>query len=357
MLPAHHTTADDGDVSDEAWLTVDALAAASPTPPVALLDVESLGSQPSQDEVSAAAATVTQSDLVVIARCKVSQVEALRTVAAACTTTLVSAPLTAALPAEFVPVDDVDQAAKVVTEAVAATPNAALVLAGLLRATTNLDVRSGLYAESAAYSMLLAGGEFAAWRSSHPARRPTAPTEDAVTVERTGDDLAVMLNRPDRHNAFDRWVRDATCDALDVARLDPSVASVRLAGAGASFCSGGDLDEFATQSDVVLGHLIRLDRSVGWRLHQLADRVVAELHGACIGAGIELPAFAGRVVARDDTWIQLPELRMGLIPGAGGTVSLPRRIGRWRTAWLAFSGARVDVATAHQWGLVDDRVG
>jgi enoyl-CoA hydratase/carnithine racemase len=77
------------------------------------------------------------------------------------------------------------------------------------------------------------------------------------------------------------------------------------------------------------------------------------LHGACAGSGIELPAFAGSVAARPGTRIWLPELAMGLIPGAGGTVSLPRRIGRGRTAWMALSGRPVDVPTALEWGLVD----
>ena len=77
------------------------------------------------------------------------------------------------------------------------------------------------------------------------------------------------------------------------------------------------------------------------------------LHGACIGAGIELAAFAGRVEARDGTVIRLPELAMGLVPGAGGTVSLPRRIGRWRTTYLVLSGVPLDPSTALAWGLVD----
>ncbi|RIL07464.1 MAG: enoyl-CoA hydratase, partial [Proteobacteria bacterium] len=88
----------------------------------------------------------------------------------------------------------------------------------------------------------------------------------------------------------------------------------------------------------------------------LGDRLEAHLHGACIGAGVELAAFAGRVVARADAWFALPELSMGLVPGAGGTVSLPRRIGRQRTAWLALSGARLDARTALGWGLVDELV-
>jgi enoyl-CoA hydratase/carnithine racemase len=86
----------------------------------------------------------------------------------------------------------------------------------------------------------------------------------------------------------------------------------------------------------------------------VADRVVAFLHGSCFGSGIELSAFAARVVARPDTVIGLPEVSLGLIPGAGGTVSLPRRIGRHRTAWLALTGRTIDAATARAWGLVDE---
>jgi enoyl-CoA hydratase/carnithine racemase len=59
------------------------------------------------------------------------------------------------------------------------------------------------------------------------------------------------------------------------------------------------------------------------------------------------------VVARPDTFVRLPEVAMGLVPGAGGTVSLPRRIGRQRTALLALTGRRIDATTAREWGLVD----
>ena len=79
-----------------------------------------------------------------------------------------------------------------------------------------------------------------------------------------------------------------------------------------------------------------------------------EVHGACVGAGCELPAFCRHVRARADAFFQLPEIAMGLVPGAGGTASLPNRIGRQRTAWLALSGSRIDAATALRWGLVDE---
>ena len=72
------------------------------------------------------------------------------------------------------------------------------------------------------------------------------------------------------------------------------------------------------------------------------------------GAGVELAAFAGRVTAPAGTTFRLPEVSMGLIPGAGGTASIPRRIGRWRTLYLALSGVVLDAATAAQWGLIDE---
>jgi len=89
-------------------------------------------------------------------------------------------------------------------------------------------------------------------------------------------------------------------------------------------------------------------------LHELSASVVVEVKGACIGAGIELPAFAGRIEAAADAIFQLPEVSMGLVPGAGGTVSLPRRIGCHRSAWLALTGQAIDASTALSWGLIDE---
>ncbi|MFU8817670.1 MAG: enoyl-CoA hydratase/isomerase family protein, partial [Pseudomonadales bacterium] len=106
--------------------------------------------------------------------------------------------------------------------------------------------------------------------------------------------------------------------------------------------------------DAAAAHLIRTSRSAAVLLDQLRDRLECRVHGACIGAGIELPAFACRVVATADALFQLPEVAMGLIPGAGGTVSVLRRIGRLRTAYLALSNRPIDAPTARAWGLVDE---
>jgi enoyl-CoA hydratase/carnithine racemase len=129
---------------------------------------------------------------------------------------------------------------------------------------------------------------------------------------------------------------------------------VVLRGEGPSFCSGGDLDEFGTFSDPAAAHLVRLATSIGRSIDALGSRIVALVHGPCAGSGVELPAFAGRVVARPDFTAALPEVGLGLIPGAGGTASITRRVGRHRMALLALGGGSIDAATALRWGLVDE---
>jgi enoyl-CoA hydratase/carnithine racemase len=255
---------------------------------------------------------------------------------------------------ETVTVPDVQAAARALVGTVSAFPQAATVLAGLLRWSGDLPVAAALDAESLAYSTLLGGPEFAGWLARRGDRPPPPDVADPVLVERVDDELRITLNRPERRNAYGRQLRDALIDALLVAELDDTVAGVVLDGAGPSFCSGGDLDEFGTTPDPVTAHLVRTRAGAALPLDRLGGRVHARLHGVCVGAGIELPAYAGRLTAAPDARFVLPEVAMGLIPGAGGTVSIPRRIGRWRTLWLALTGAPLDASTALEWGLVDE---
>ncbi len=237
---------------------------------------------------------------------------------------------------------------------ITASPLAAAALVQVLRAGGGLAIADALVLESLAYATLQAGPEHARWLGSRTPRaaRDADGARATVAMERTGDVLAITLDRPARHNAFCARMRDDLAAALAVAAAERALR-VELRGAGVSFCSGGDLDEFGTRPDPATAHAARTTRSPAGLLAAVAERVRVEVQGACIGAGVELAAFAERVVARSDAFFQLPEVGMGLIPGAGGTVSLPRRIGRQRTAFLALSGRRIDVATARAWGLVD----
>jgi enoyl-CoA hydratase/carnithine racemase len=236
--------------------------------------------------------------------------------------------------------------------AVERTPLAATAMVVLLRSSLARTIDEGLVAESVTYSMLQGGPEFAQWRAGRQRRQRPEPPE-AVLTDRVDGTLTITLNRPHVHNAFSRSMRDGLAEALAVAMADDSIDRILLQGAGPSFCSGGDLDEFGDFPDPAASHVIRLTRSPARLVARLSPRVEVRTHGSCMGAGAELPAFAGRVVAHPATRFALPELSLGLVPGAGGTVSLPRRIGRHRTALLGLTGTPIDATTAFEWGLVD----
>jgi enoyl-CoA hydratase/carnithine racemase len=239
-----------------------------------------------------------------------------------------------------------------ISEVLTAAPVAGASLALLLRGSAAMPVPAALVAESVTYSALQEGAEFKRWRSANPPR-PPGPDTDRVRVSRSPGEIGITLDRPARRNAVDWRMRDDLVSALEMALAEPDQRVV-LRGSGPDFSAGGDLDEFGSRPDPARAHLIRLTRSPAMLLHRLAGRTTARLHGHCLGAGIELPAFATRVVAAEDTKIALPEVGLGLIPGAGGTASLPRRIGRWRTAYLALSGDTLDAGQALAWGLADE---
>jgi enoyl-CoA hydratase/carnithine racemase len=262
---------------------------------------------------------------------------------------------------EVVPVSDLpgtptlEEALGRLRAAVERSPRAAVACGQLLRQTAALDVASGLAAEAAAYSLLLGGPEFARWLAERGAPRRRQPTAEPVLVSRESEGrLSIVLNDPARRNAFSARLREALLDALLVGAADETITSVELSGAGPAFCSGGDLDEFGTAKDLVAAYLVRLSRAP-WRvIDRIAPKVTVLAHGACVGAGTEMTAYAGRVAAAPDAFFALPEVGMGLVPGAGGSVSVPRRIGRWRAAWLMLTGERIPAETALSWGLVDE---
>jgi enoyl-CoA hydratase/carnithine racemase len=254
--------------------------------------------------------------------------------------------------------DDVDGhlALTLMAETCAIAPQAASVAAQLLRTADTGTLAEALWRESVTYSMLLAGPEFRDWRRRHRRHKRAGDELDddfPVEVDDQGDLVDIVLNRPRVHNAYNAAMRDALVAILRLLDRAKDRPMVRLRGNGRSFCSGGDLDEFGTTPDVVLAHGVRTNRAPGVLLDAFGSLATASVHGSCVGAGTELPAFCARVEAAPDARFRLPEVAMGLVPGAGGTVSVTRRIGRQRTALLALSGLTIDAHTALEWGLID----
>jgi hypothetical protein len=232
-------------------------------------------------------------------------------------------------------------------------PLAATILCQTLHLSEDLPFTEAVLVESFAYSTLLGSREFSAWltRRSTSAALDPEPTELVQTV-READTVTLTLNNPARRNAMTAALRDALYAALADALDDPSAPKVVLKAAGKCFSVGGDLAEFGSARDLAVAHAARTLHANARMCHALGDRLQVILHGACIGSGLEVPAAATRRLAREGAYFQLPELQMGLIPGAGGTVSVARAIGRHRTAWMVLSGARINVATALEWGLI-----
>ncbi|GFE79813.1 enoyl-CoA hydratase [Steroidobacter agaridevorans] len=229
-------------------------------------------------------------------------------------------------------------------------PRAAAVTVQLLRTSERLSLEHALAMESLAYGLLQGSEEYAAWLMG---RRPSPDPEGRVIVERQDATLHIVLDRPHARNAINRVIRDQLCEAFTLASLDPEIRSVKLRSVGEAFSAGGDLEEFGTTTDPATAHLIRARTLPALALARRREILDVHIQGAAIGAGVEISAFAGRVTAAPTAWFQLPELAMGLLPGAGGCVSVPRRIGRQRAALMMLSGQRIDAQTALRWRLID----
>ena len=249
-------------------------------------------------------------------------------------------------PAQF---DDMIQR---LTEMIHANPVAATIGAQVLRLSSGLSLLEALQVESFAYSTLLGGAEFRRWQDTSKRGTSTPVPADPVLVLRDGNKITLQLNDPDNRNAMSAVMRDALYEALANILDDPSKPDLILVGGGKCFSTGGSLPEVGTARDLAAAHVARSLHSCATALDALGERATVRLHGACIGSGIEVAAAAHRRIAGPDTWFQLPELTMGLIPGAGGTATLARAIGRHRTLWMLLTAKRIGAAQALDWGLV-----
>ena len=249
-------------------------------------------------------------------------------------------------PAQF------DNTVQRLVKSVHAQPIAATVAAQVLRLGSQLSLPDAINLESFAYSALLGGEEFSQWLK-HASRGKLMPgAEEPVQVDRDKDSIRLTLNDPANRNAMAATMRDALYEALANILDDPSKPDVTLEAAGKCFSTGGSLPEFGTARDLAAAHVARSLHSCAILLDALGERVTVKLHGACVGSGIEIAAAAHRRIATPDAWFQLPELGMGLIPGAGGTVTVARAIGRHRTMWMLLTAKRIGAAQALDWGLV-----
>jgi enoyl-CoA hydratase/carnithine racemase len=178
----------------------------------------------------------------------------------------------------------------------------------------------------------------------------------AVLLERTDAILTITLNRPEVLNAYDRAMRDAIHGALGLVHRDPSIRVLIVRGAGRAFSSGGDLDEFGTAPSPTRAREVRQIRDVWGRWSTLPCVSIAAVHGVAAGGGLEMALLCDLVLCARDARLSLPETGLGLIPGVGGTQTLPRAIGLGRAAAVLLAGDAISGAEAAQIGLALEAV-
>jgi enoyl-CoA hydratase len=145
---------------------------------------------------------------------------------------------------------------------------------------------------------------------------------------------------------------EAELDALDA---DDAVHAIVLRGAGdRAFVAGADIKEFpALRESASEGGSARGIQQVGRRMDAARTPFVAAIRGYCLGGGLELAMCCDVRICADDATLGQPEIKLGLIPGGGGTQRLPRLVGHGRAMFLNLTGDFVDAETAYAWGLVE----
>lgn len=163
----------------------------------------------------------------------------------------------------------------------------------------------------------------------------------------------IVLNRPAVINAYNTQMRDEVWQALEAVRDDPDVRAVVLRGEGQrGFCTGADLTEFGTAPSLAIARRVRFERPV-WELWlSIHKPFVCALHGFVLGSGVEMALLCDLRIASDDAVFGMPEVSLGMIPGAGGTQTLPRCIGIPGALELLLTARRMDARGALRLGLV-----
>lgn len=176
-----------------------------------------------------------------------------------------------------------------------------------------------------------------------------AVTEPVVRAEEAGATLIVTLNRPTARNCVDRAVAVAVGEALDRLDAAPHLQVGVLTGAGGSFSAGLDLKAFARGESPVVG-----DRGFAGIAERAARKpLVAAVEGFALAGGLEIALACDLIVAARDARLGLPEVKVGLMAGAGGLLRLPQRVGVGQAAMLALTGAAVSGEEGYRIGLVD----
>jgi enoyl-CoA hydratase len=173
---------------------------------------------------------------------------------------------------------------------------------------------------------------------------------ETILTETRGKVGIIRINRPQALNALSNAVKEEVSAALDGFEADAGIGAVVITGSEKAFAAGADIKEMADKSfiDVFLS-----DYAAGWdRVAQARKPIIAAVAGFALGGGCELAMQCDLIIAADNAKFGQPEIKLGVIPGIGGTQRLTRAVGKAKAMDLILTGRMMDAAEAERSGLV-----
>jgi enoyl-CoA hydratase len=176
---------------------------------------------------------------------------------------------------------------------------------------------------------------------------------DPILTAMTDGVAVLTLNNPPMNLVTLGLTRELDA-ALERLAADKAVRVLIVTGTGErAFCAGSDIKEFAAVADDVVGKKLVAETTAFSKLARFSTPTIAAINGVAFGGGLELAVCCDLLVAADDARLALPEVKLGVFAGSGGSIRVPRRIGEGRAKELMFTGEPIDAATALAWGLVN----
>jgi enoyl-CoA hydratase len=175
-------------------------------------------------------------------------------------------------------------------------------------------------------------------------------TTETIIVERHGRVGIVRLNRPQALNALNATLRNELLSAVEAFDADADVGCILITGSDKAFAAGADIKEMADKSYI---DIFRADYAADYeRLTRVRKPIIAAVAGFALGGGCELAMMCDFIIAADNAKFGQPEIKLGIIPGIGGTQRLARAVGKAKAMDLVLTGRMMDAAEAERSGLV-----
>jgi enoyl-CoA hydratase len=175
-------------------------------------------------------------------------------------------------------------------------------------------------------------------------------TTETIIVERRGRVGIVRLNRPQALNALNATLRNELLGAVEAFDADADVGCILITGSDKAFAAGADIKEMADKSYI---DIFRADYAADYeRLARVRKPVIAAVAGFALGGGCELAMMCDFIIAADNAKFGQPEIKLGIIPGIGGTQRLAHAVGKAKAMDLILTGRMMDAAEAERSGLV-----